>query len=304
MHEVIYYSSYLAIVFALFLLWALYRFIRLRHRVMLWVTSAIIVLTGVFIWARFIEPTMLQVVRSADTEIGINKRVALIADMHLGVYNDEKILARTVEMINKESVDAVLIAGDFTYHPKDMKVEFAPLVDLKVPIYAVLGNHDLERPGPKIRDELESVLRGYGVVIINNQSVEFGDGVLVGLGDNFAGEDDTRYLDEVGADTDKPIVVMTHNPDTVLNYSSEFYLRGNWLTLTGHTHCGQVRVPILYKYAIDNVVEGEWYDGGYYNLSGGTDAHRDNKLYITCGIGEVSLPLRLNNPPTVDILDL
>ncbi len=95
--------------------------------------------------------------------------------------------------------------------------------------------------------------------------------------------------------------MLTHNPDTVTDFTADFYLKEKWVTLTGHTHCGQIRIPVLYKYAIPT--EGEWYSGGYYDLGSGSNGSM-NKLYITCGVGEVGLPLRLFNPPAVDILEL
>jgi uncharacterized protein len=57
----------------------------------------------------------------------------------------------------------VFIAGDLTYRPPidvdQMEELFQPLADLRVPIYMVLGNHDVEKPGPKLRTELVQALQ-------------------------------------------------------------------------------------------------------------------------------------------------
>jgi uncharacterized protein len=70
------------------------------------------------------------------------------------------------------------------------------------------------------------------------------------------------------------VVVLTHNPDTVRNYSN---LVAD-ITLAGHTHCGQVRIPRLYKYALPTL--GAWnerFDCGLYML-------RESKLFISAGL--------------------
>ncbi len=70
--------------------------------------------------------------------------------MHLGVYKDRRRLQRVVNTINRrDDIDMVLIAGDMTYHPRanqDLEELFLPLADLEMPVFAVLGNHDVEKP--------------------------------------------------------------------------------------------------------------------------------------------------------------
>ena len=88
----------------------------------------------------------------------------LIADMHLGIYKDERYLYRVVDQINQlKDIDAVMIAGDFTYEPTDISVDafeqlFRPLSYIDVPVLAVLGNHDVEAPGQLMRQELVQAL--------------------------------------------------------------------------------------------------------------------------------------------------
>ncbi len=125
--ETIYYGSYLAFPFLVACVLLLAKCIKRRKVFSAILLVGLIVVSEFFIWARFTEPDMLIVRRSSETKIDINKRVALIADTHLGVYNDGSVLRKTVDKINAEKVDAVLIAGDFTYHPKDLLKEFAPL---------------------------------------------------------------------------------------------------------------------------------------------------------------------------------
>jgi len=274
----IYYGSWL--VFPL-----LYWFIKKHWLIM-------IVLSLLFIYARFVEPQLLFV-NHYKIETGFKAKYALIADLHLGMYNDESILERVVEKINNEEIDAVLIAGDFTYEPQfyDMKKLFYALKEINVPVYAVLGNHDCQQPGPDIRDELEEVLTSYGVEVITNKVIEHNGITIVGLGSLWASDDDIALLNKYSAEDN--VVVLTHNPDTTLDYMPNHHPD---LTLAGHTHGGQVRIPYLYKKIIP--VRGDiLWDQGLYSFE-------DEKVFVTSGIGEIGLPLRFLIPPAIDILEL
>jgi len=274
----IYYGSWL--VFPL-----LYIFIRKR-----WILM--VLLSLLFIYARFIEPKIL-LVHHYKINTGFKAKYALIADMHLGIYNDESILERTVEKINNEKVDAVLIAGDLTYEPQfsNMKKLFASLSKIKVPIYAVLGNHDCQQPGPDIRDKLEEILKSLGVHIITNKAIKIDDVTLLGLGSLWAKDDKVDLLDKYTKKDN--LVVLTHNPDTTLDYMPNHFPD---LTLSGHTHGGQVRIPYLYKKIIPVRGDVLW-DQGLYTF-------KDEKVFVTSGIGEIGLPLRFLIPPVIDILEL
>jgi predicted MPP superfamily phosphohydrolase len=274
----IYYGSW--VVFPL-----LYWFIKKRWIIM-------VVLSILFIYARFIEPQLLFV-NHYKIETGFKAKYALIADIHLGIYNDESILERTVKKINNEAVDAVLIAGDFTYEPQfyDMKKLFASLANIKVPVYAVLGNHDCQKPGPAIRDELEEILTSYGVKVITNRAIELNGVTILGIGSLWANDDEISLLDMYKKEDN--LVVLTHNPDTTLDYMPQHHPD---LTLSGHTHGGQVRIPYLYKKVIP--VRGDiLWDQGLYIFE-------NEKIFVTSGIGEIGLPLRFLIPPVIDILEL
>jgi len=274
----IYYGSWLAFPLS-------YWFWKRKKYIML-------LLALLFIYARFIEPKIL-LVHHYKINTGFKAKYALIADMHLGIYNNSSIMQRVVDKINKENVDAVLIAGDFTYEPQfdDMKELFASLSKIKVPVFAVLGNHDCQRPGPDIRAKLEKVLKSLGVKVITNKAVKLNNVTILGLGSLWAGDDDLTLLDKYSKKEN--LIVLTHNPDTVLDYKANYHPD---LTLAGHTHGGQVRIPYIYKKVIP--VRGDiiW-DQGLYN-------YKNQKVFVTSGIGEIGLPLRFLIPPTVDILEL
>jgi predicted MPP superfamily phosphohydrolase len=283
---IIYYGSFLVFPFLYFLFHTRKSWVKKWHKVIFWILA---ILSLLFIWSRFIEPQII-ITRETMINAGFNANIILIADMHLGAYKGAGFMERVVEKINNTSGDMVLIAGDFTYWPNVEKMDdlMAPLAKLNKPAYAVLGNHDVEKPGPPVREAIADALEDVRVELMNNNIVQLPQFTLVGLGSNWAGEDDIGLLNRFGQSDN--IVVLTHNPDTTLRYQNPLAD----VTLTGHTHCGQIRIPWLYKTVIPT--EG-MFDKGYTR-------EQFTRLFVTCGLGEVGLPMRLLNPPVIDVLNL
>lgn len=247
----------------------------------------------VLAWARFVEPQWIQIRHTDLAGTGAEARIALVSDIHLGVYKDERFLQRVVDHLNTLPVDAVLIAGDLTYEPQGQSLQtlFAPLAQLRPPVYAVLGNHDQQRPGPDIDVELRHVLSGLGVSIIEGQVNEALPGLqLAGLGDRWAGKDDSGFLTASSI----PPVVLAHNPDSAMDLRPEQAS----LVLAGHTHGGQIRIPWLYRKVIPSRHGFDRDEQTAHTPSGPV------RVFTTSGLGEVGLPLRLFNPPVIDILHL
>lgn len=249
------------------------------------ISIIVLVVSLLFIWAHYIEPHILLVKEETIHGMGFNADIVLIADPHLGYYKDQNYLKRVVEKINKVPADYVVIAGDFLYKTdeKYYKTLFAPLKNINKPVYAVRGNHDYGY----IRRTLPDVLESYNVNMIENKLVDLGDYQLAGIGDRNEGYERVEFLDKA---VDKPILVVTHNPDT----SDKLSAYNVPLMLAGHTHCGQIRIPILYKF----VIKSEYgFDCGY-------SLNNSVPVFITPGVGENNLPLRLFNPPTINVLHL
>jgi len=244
-----------------------------------------------FSWVRFVEPNIILTKEHKISNIN-EKRVALIADLHLGVYKDDSFLKRVTTKINQiPNLDAVLIAGDFTFYPtknQNLNDLFSPLSELQVPVIAVLGNHDVQKPGPDLRNELVLALKANDVQIINNQILQIDELNIIGLGDHWAKEDEVSLISTL--ETNDKAIILTHNPDTVYYYPEST----NFLTVTGHTHGGQIRIPYLYKKVIPTE---NTFDKGIHQTPKGP-------VFVTSGLGEVDLPIRFLVPPTIDILNL
>jgi predicted MPP superfamily phosphohydrolase len=259
------------------------------------VGTCLLTISLLFVWARFVEPQMIRVRETTLSGTGVNTRIALISDIHLGIYKDSDFLERVVTRINALPADAIVIAGDFTYEPgqESLQALFAPLAHLRRPVYAVLGNHDQQAPGPDIDQALRKALTDNGVEIIEGRIVDTKSGYRwAGLGDRWAGKDDPAFLKAVQADT--PTLVVAHNPDSAMRLAPE----DATLVLAGHTHGGQIRIPWLYRKVIPTAYDFDRSEQLAHTPAG------DVRVFTTAGVGEIGLPMRLFNPPTIDLLHL
>lgn len=253
-----------------------------------------LILGWLFIWARFIEPYRV-VVQETMINTWFTGNVVLIADTHLWVLKWQSYLQKIVEKINTlHDVQAVLIAWDLTFEPVDHSREaleelFSPLADSKFPVIAVLWNHDVWVPWPELKKPLIQALNAHWVIYLENDRYQLWNLRVVWLWPHLRGTDDISLLDEMSVDDN--VIVLTHNPDTTLNYDN--YHAD--VTLVWHTHCGQVRfpwLPFLYTRAIPVVWD---FDCWLYDDS-------LNKIFITSWLGESRLPIRFFNPPTIDLI--
>src|SRR6185437_9178817 len=102
----------------------------------------LVIVCGVLCWARFVAPNRM-VVRRTVIPAPIDLNIALVSDMHIGIFTRTGKLAQMVDKLNALHVDMVLIAGDLTYDPRyDLSAALAPLRHIDKPVYVVLGNHD------------------------------------------------------------------------------------------------------------------------------------------------------------------
>lgn len=241
-------------------------------------------------YVRFVEPNEL-VVRRTVIPGPVNLDIALVADVHVGIYTRPAKLAQLVRKLNALHVDLVVFAGDLTYNPpKDLGRALAPLRDLHQPMYAVLGNHDVELPGPPLANRIRRVLAGSPVHFIAHRVIDFPTFRLAGLYDWWSGRDDTAFL--AALPRDKPLLVLMHQPHSLRALDGIPFA----LAMAGHTHGGQVNIPWLTDWTF-RATRNERYVDGYYATPTG-------KLFVTPGVGVTGMPLRFDCPPTIDVLQL
>lgn len=279
-----------------------------RSGVCKWAAMVALLMSLPFAWARFVEPRLLVVQTETInlTDRGQNMReirIALVSDLHIGMFPNAVSVERLVRRINREAVDAVFVAGDFTYmlDAADIKATFAPLARLDAPVFAVLGNHDVGFPGPLYGLKLYGPLREVGITFVENRShvAELNGQKLIVAGTSDLWQRSYSFDFSSNFEPDLPILLLTHNPDMALSVPREIEYD---LMLAGHTHGGQIRLPIpgLTQAMIPTKYP---FNTGLHQIELANRAGSD-LVYVTPGTGMVGLPMRFRRPPQIDILTL
>jgi predicted MPP superfamily phosphohydrolase len=222
----------------------------------------------------------------------------LISDVHWDLYFRDAQLERLIDRLNSLQVDAVVVAGDWTYEPHpDLKAGLAPFARIRHPVFGVLGNHDVEAPGPPLSDALRKALGTHGVQLIEGQMVSWKGWSLVGLDDHWGGAPGPQ-VESLWPASDSATdwshrIVVAHQPDTLATLPPD----AAFLALAGHTHGGQIWIPGLTEWVVrtTNTVQ-PWLNGLYQAPSG--------HVFVTPGIGTIGLPARLGVVPTIDVIVL
>lgn len=217
-------------------------------------------------------------------------RVALVSDLHLGnASTDVARLTRIADQVSAERPDLILLAGDLVAGAQQASVpELAgPLSHLhaRLGVVAVPGNHDW---GVGV-DLLRPVLERAHVTLLQNQAIERGPLALGGLDDEATAHSRPKqvlaWLDRLRGAR----VVVGHTPD-----DAPVFARG--LVLAGHTHCGQVVLPLF-----GAPISMSRY-GGRYRC--GVVREGARTVVIGAGTGTSDVPLRFGAPPDWWLLTL
>lgn len=295
--SLIYWGSYLLIPLLVGGLWGA---VRATGRVQAALLLLVALPAAVLIYGRFFEPYRLTLARH-DVEVcgrGLpgTLTAAVVSDLHYGRYPNTPPLTKIVRAINDQNVDLVLMPGDFTYflEPERLVDEFAPFLDLQAPAYAVMGNHDIGLKGLDYGNKLERSLAAAGVTVLNPGTSMF---TARGKYLRIHGQRDWFEARFGGADLGGwPVqdgiasIVLQHHPMVARREATGPY----GLMVAGHTHGGQIWIPKVTCF-LTKACAG-WRYGYKETPMGG--------LFVTSGIGMTTLPLRINVPPRIDLLNI
>lgn len=271
------------------------------RRLLLLTTAVGLVL---FLWAFWWEPSSLEIVEQTIAvrpwhaeHAGV--RIAVMADLHVGApHRGLEKLRELVSATNERKPDLVVLLGDFVIQdvvggrfvpPESIAQELARL-RAPLGVVAVLGNHDWWLDGERVRRAL--VAQGIKVLTDQNLSVMHHGRPfwLMGLDDlwtrgNHVGSTLAAITDS------EPIVALTHNPDLFPDIPQRVTL-----TLAGHTHGGQVNLPLFGRPIVPSRY-GERFAYGLIEEGG-------RKLFVSGGVGTSILPVRFRVKPEVVVLTL
>ncbi len=233
-------------------------------------------------------------------------RVAQLSDIHLDQYSEPFLVRDAVRHINSLNPDAVFLTGDFVtfgFLPDKFSIGSAwqcgnLLNQLQCKErYAVLGNHDVLIGSADVAEALSA--NGVKVLINAHVPVERAGARfwLAGLDDAVEGQPDpgAALPASIRNVPQEPIVLLCHAPD----YADDLIVvpegQAVSLMLAGHSHGGQIRLPILGPLALPEL--GRKYIEGWFRFG-------RLQLYVNRGLGTVGLPIRFNCPPEIALLTL
>jgi predicted MPP superfamily phosphohydrolase len=220
-------------------------------------------------------------------------RIAFVSDVHAGSFLDEQDLCEIFARVAAAGPDLVLFGGDLiNTRERELLLYRKPLALLspRLGMFAVPGNHD-HFWGRDI-GLWASFLRDHGVRVLHNRGerLECAGAPLwiCGVDDLTEGEPDLRQALE-GRRPGEPAILLSHHPD----YFFEAAAADVELTLSGHTHGGQIR--IAGRALIHHSKFG--YERGWFR-------ENDCSLYVGRGVGVTVLPIRIDAPPEIPIVTL
>jgi uncharacterized protein len=258
-------------------------------------------------YAGVVEPSDLLVTRYRLTppgwRAGQKLTIGVIADLHAGgPHMTLPQIARIVDTTNALRPDVIVLLGDFKawykykIKPIDDPLWAAELGRLNAPlgVWAILGNHDWWHDLHGVRD----ALAGARIPILENDVKLLGapgrQFWLAGIGDQEAhwiGPGRFRGIDDLPGTlkqirTDDPVVLLVHEPDIFTQVPGRVSL-----TLAGHTHGGQIRVPFIWPQFVPSRYGARFAYGHIIE---------DNRhMIVSGGLGTSVIPARLGVPPEI-----
>ncbi len=242
---------------------------------------------------------------------GENLRIAIVADPHVGwpmmpIWRLKNMVAE----VNSLNADIIILLGDYRarFFGRTTAIEISDvareLSELSAPlgVFGVLGNHDWwdDKPtqkrgvGPCITT---NIFESHGLKILENNSIEIdGRFNLAGLGDQCAfgrttksGVHDLKLALE-NINPKLPTILLAHEPDIFEEIPNSIAL-----TLSGHTHGGQINLFGWTPFAPSRLSRKYIY-GHYKNGA--------NELVVSAGLGYSGFPLRIGRPPEITVVEL
>ncbi|AEI46142.1 metallophosphoesterase [Paenibacillus mucilaginosus] len=263
--------------------------------------GALVAAPAAYSYARFAEPKWLDINEVTLTSARLPKgldglRLVQFSDVHLGFHYDAPALEQLAQTINGLNPEIVCFTGDLVDYAVGQAggayVKALSLIQASVGRYAVLGNHDYFN-GP---NAVEKVLNSAGFKTLRNAGVrvERGGGAMwiAGVEDQWHGKPNLEKAMN-GAASEEFTLLLSHCPD----FADEALKFPVDLQLSGHSHGGQVRLP-LYGHVVTPKF-AQKYVIGRYELGEGK-----LQLYVNRGIGVSQHQVRFLCRPELSVFTL
>ncbi len=228
-----------------------------------------------------------------------NLRIVHISDIQGDQYTGREQIARYIEQVNAQQPDVVIFTGDLISYGTDfieMSAEEFAHVEAAYGIFAVVGDHDYWAGLENVEPALES--RGIELLRDENRYIPIGSDSLLLTGitqvySQRAQEEQVQKLTEEPGNAALKVLASHQVSELLLQAAEDNEYR---LLLAGHTHGGQVRVPLFGMTFSASDLETEFVGGLY----------RSGDLFVNVnnGLGFTLAPVRYNAPPAVTVITL
>ncbi|NLY53068.1 MAG: hypothetical protein GX060_00310 [Firmicutes bacterium] len=214
------------------------------------------------------------------------------------------------KQLSGAGVDIITLTGDYVRRDVHDMEGLEPLLALLpeiAPTYAVNGNHDWAAGW----DKIAAILQKHGIRVLEDEYVTLqrGDAQLLLSGVSYP-YSSTADLAAALPSSQWPLVLLTHSPQIFADYPSNMLMgwqeRELWgellarpnLTLVGHTHGGQIKLPFI---GAVTTASGELFPRRHVQ---GLSREAGGWLYISRGLGYTGIPLRFLSRPELTIVTL
>ncbi len=229
-------------------------------------------------------PKVNQVeIKTEKLKAGEEIKIVQITDLHnKKFFNDQVQIYDKIKEINP---DFIVLTGDMVDRKtKDYSYVYSfvgELIKINPKIYYVSGNHELSHGDV---DKFNSELMKRGVIMIDPGFQEYKDMDIYG----------TRYYNDIPSlrDPSRFSLLLVHDPSFVINNPDNFDL-----ILSGHTHGGQARIPLIGAVYAPGQGLFPRYNKGLFKIA-------DSWLYIDSGLGNTFFPIRFLNQSQISFIEI
>lgn len=264
-----------------------------RHFIRAAAASVVAAGTGISYGVYYADTHEVEVT-TVPMALGLRKamRAVVIGDIHFDPQHDVDYIRKVVVLVNSLRPDILLYTGDFiTANASRIDVLSKALAEVVAPLgcYTVPGNRE---HWTGIEHILGSLAVYAGVRALQNVSIPLpgNEGFyLTGIDSYVSGRPDPSVIQRSPADSKH--IVLVHEPDSFTQLTDARIK----LQISGHTHGGQVRVPLIGALILPKM--GHHFQTGLFERDG-------RKLYVNRGIGTLMPHLRVNCRPEITVFEL
>jgi len=266
-----------------------------------WTVAAAFALLGAFLWSQNKWLCVTRITVQADVREGM--RIVHLSDHHGAWFGlRQQWLGAAVDA---QQPDVIVMTGDFIDARVDERASgvLLNLLTQIAPVYCVTGNHEYYEKvdGRAAYDGLLAAMEQSGAILLRGETVHLTDEIsLTGADDpDFLLDmeeppEHADYIKTLGQGLQGYSILLMHRPE-LFDDAAE---AGFDLTLSGHAHGGQIRLPFVGGLYAHNQGFLPKYTAGLYTHESGA------QMIVNRGLGSSSFPQRIFNRPEVTVIDI